>query len=124
MNFFDSKSWAMKERGKSPRSQNAIANTPEACAPPEGSLRSSELNGSLAAYEKLSCGTPLTRHLGARANAIAKAPVHVRGHDETEACRRAGAVAGWQMGCFRLHRCRSGSEHQDFASVDHAGERR
>src|SRR5712675_2048066 len=90
---------------------------------PERCLRLSELNGSLAAYEKFSRSTPFARYLGARANAIAKASVHVRGHDETEARRRAGAVARWQMGCFRLRRRRSGSEHEDFAFVDRTGER-
>ena len=91
---------------------------------PERCLRRSELNGSLAAYEKFSRSTPFARHLGARANAIAKASLHVRRHDETEARRRTGAVAGWQMGRVRLRRCRSGSEHEDFAFVDRAGERR
>src|SRR6478672_4247757 len=91
---------------------------------PERSLRWSGLNGSLAAYEKFSRSTPFGGHLGARTNAIAKASFHIRGHDETEARRRAGAVAGWQMGCFRLRRRRSGSEHEDFAFVGRAGERR
>src|SRR6476660_9493695 len=85
---------------------------------PEGCLRCSELNGSLAAYEKFSRSTPFARYLGARANATAKASIHLRRHDETEARRRAGALAGWQMGCVRLRRRRSGSEHQDFAFVD------
>ena len=91
---------------------------------PERCLRGSELNGSLAAYENFSRSTPFARHVGARANAIAKASIHLRGHDETEARRRASAVAGWQMGRVRLHRRRSGSEHEDFAFVDRAGERR
>src|SRR6476619_276962 len=91
---------------------------------PERCLRRSELNGSLAAYEKFSRSTPFARDLGARANAIAKASIHIRGHDETEARRRAGAVAGWEMGGVRLRRWRSGSEHEDFAFVDRAGERR
>src|SRR5881394_719178 len=91
---------------------------------PERSLRRSELNGSLAAYENFSRSTPFARHVGARANAIAKASIHLRGHDETEARRRASAVAGWQMGRVRLRRRRSGSEHKDFAFVDRARERR
>src|SRR5882757_7596040 len=90
---------------------------------PEGCLRRSELNGSLAAYEKFSRSTPFARQLGARANAIAKASIHLRGHDETEASRRAGAVARRQMGLIRLRRRRSGSEHEDFAFVDRAGGR-
>ena len=91
---------------------------------PERFLLRSELNGSLAAYEKFFRSTPFARHFGARTNAIAKAPIHIRGHDETEARRRAGAFAGWQMGRVRLHRCRSGSQYQDFAFVDRPGERR
>src|SRR4029077_6339867 len=90
---------------------------------PEPCLRRSELNGSLAAYEKFSRGIPSALHLGARANALAKASIYLRRHDETEARRRAGAVAGWQMGGVRLRRCRSGSEHEDFAFVDRARER-
>jgi hypothetical protein len=78
----------------------------------------------LAAYEKFSRSTPFARDLGARANAIAKASIHIRGHDETQARRRAGAIAGWQMGRVRLRRCGSGSEHEDFAFVDRAGGRR
>src|SRR5205814_9126298 len=60
-----------------------------------------------------------------RADAITnyQACIHLRGHDETEARRRAGALAGWQMGRLRLRRRRSGSEHQDFAFVDRASER-
>jgi len=91
---------------------------------PERCLRCSELNGSLAAYEKFSRSTPFARYPGARANAIAKASLHFRRHDETQAGRRAGAVAGWEMGGVRLRRRRSGSEHEDFAFVDRAGERR
>ena len=89
---------------------------------PERCLRGSELNGSLAAYEEFPRSTPFARHVGARANAIAKASIHIRGHDETEARRRASAVAGWQMGRVRLRRRRSGSEHKDFAFVDRARE--
>ena len=90
---------------------------------PERCLRRSELNGSLAAYEEFSRSTPFARQLGARANAIAKASIHIRGHDETEARRRAGAGARRQVGRVRLRRCRSRSEHEDFAFVDRAGER-
>src|SRR6478736_3119132 len=74
---------------------------------PERCLRCSELKGSLAAYEKFSRSTPFARYLGARANAIAKASVHVRGYEEPEARRRAAAVPGWQMGLVRLRRRRS-----------------
>ena len=41
--------------------------------------------------------------------------------------KRVGAPVpstGWQMGRVRLRRCRSGSEQEDFAFVDRAGERR
>ena len=111
-------SWAMNEG----RQKFAIAECDRQQArgvrSPERCLRRSELNGSLAAYEKFSRSTPFAHQFGARTNAIAKASIHVRGHDETQACRRASAIAGWQMGCFRLRRCRSGSEHEDFAFVD------
>src|SRR4029077_16773966 len=117
-------SWAMNED----RQKSAIAECDRQHArgvrSPERCLRQSELNGSLAAYEKFSRSTPFARHLGARANAIAKASIQVRGHDETEARRRASAIARRQMGCFRLRRRRSVSEHEDFAFVDRAGERR
>src|SRR5437868_1709673 len=53
-----------------------------------------------------------------------EAPVHVRGHDETEAGRRAGAVAGWEMGGVRRGRRRPRSEHENLASMDRAGDRR
>src|SRR5512132_2072882 len=92
-------------------------------SPPERCVRRSELNGSLAAYEKFSRSTPFAHQFGARTNAIAQASIHVRRHDETEARRRAGAVAGWKMGRIRLRRCRSGSEYEDFAFMDRAGER-
>src|SRR5947199_3313484 len=85
-------------------------------------LRLSKLNGSLGAYEKIFRSTPFACRLGVRTNAIAKASIHVRGHDETEARRRADAVARWQMGRLRLRRCRSRSEHEGFALVDCAGE--
>src|SRR6516164_6527308 len=90
---------------------------------PERFLLRSELNGSLAAYEKFFRSTPFARHFGPRTNAIAKTPIHIRGHDETEARRRASAVAGRQMGRVRLHRCRSRGKHEDLAFVDRAGER-
>src|SRR5215471_13635869 len=59
---------------------------------PERRLRGLELNGSFAAHENLASTDSRTRHVGARANAISKAAVHVRRHDETEARRRASAV--------------------------------
>ena len=44
---------------------------------PERYLRRSELNGTLAAYEMFSRRDTVARHFGARANAIAKASIHI-----------------------------------------------
>src|SRR5262249_3539582 len=49
----------------------------------ERSLRRCELNGSFAAHENFARSHSHARHPGARASAIAKAPLQVRGHDKT-----------------------------------------
>src|ERR1700746_552727 len=82
-------------------------------------LRDSSTSLGMTKYGCLSnedvfCLLSAVRWLNACANAIAgstKASVHIRRHDETEARRRAGAIAGRQMGRVRLRRCRSGGEH-------------
>src|SRR5207302_4571244 len=47
--------------------------------------------------------------------------VHVRGHDEIETRRRAGAVARRKVGRVRCRRCRSRREQKNLASLDRTG---
>src|ERR1044072_7650927 len=91
---------------------------------PERLLHRRSFGHSFAAHENISGNHPFVCELSARANAIAETPIHVRRHDEPQARRRAGAVAGWQMGCVGLRRCRSDGEQEDFAFMDCALQRR
>src|SRR5205814_3417011 len=55
---------------------------------------------------------------------IRETSVHVRGHDEAETGRRAGAIAGREMGGFRRGRCRSRGEYENLPSLDRVRSRR
>ena len=84
------------------------------------SLQAPFLNESLRAHESFPADYFCANDI--RPGAGREAPFHVRGHDETQARRRTGAVAGREVGRVRLHRCRSGSEYEDFAFVDRASD--
>src|SRR5436190_7932065 len=105
---------------QSPRSQNAIPNTREACAR-TGLLHIRSFRQSFAAHENISRNPTFICEFPARANAIAKASFHTRRYNGLKARRRGCAIARRQMGCFRLRRCRSPRKHEDFALVDRTG---
>src|SRR5437773_3482751 len=85
-------------------------------------LRVETFGERLAPHEEASRDHTFTRRDDIRPER--ETSVHVRGHDETQARGRTAAVARWQVGRVRLRRCRSRKEHEDFAFVDCAGERR
>ena len=53
-----------------------------------------------------------SRHAAGQREAIRQTPIHLRDNDESEAGRRAGAVAGWEVGGFLRAGCEPGGEQE------------
>ena len=77
-----------------PVGNHLVANA--ACAPRTQRLRVESFGESLAPHEEASRDRTFTRRYDIRPER--ETSLHVRGHDETQARGRAGAVAGWEVG--------------------------